>query len=319
MSNWIARLRQPTENSRSRPKGNSRGPGLAIIPVFAFKTLCIGLRFTTTGESRKLRRAIKTQFTPQFSNGLTNVKLHFLGTTGYHPNNHRQTACLMLPELGVVLDAGTGMFRVRDLIQTDTLDIFLTHVHLDHCIGLTFLYDVLSGKKMSRVTVHVSADKISPIKDHLYSKPLFPVEPNFEFQPLTDQPVVLRDGSQLGSIPLEHPGGALGFRIDWPKRSLAYITDTTAHVESKYVDAITGVDTLIHECYFPDGWEDKAELTGHSCLTPVAQVAAKARAKRLLLVHVNPLDESESPLDLGSVADVFKEIEIASDQMVIDV
>ena len=83
------------------------------------------------------------------------MKLHFLGTTGYHPNNQRQTACLMLPELGIIFDAGTGIFRARDLIQTDTLDIFLTHIHLDHCVGLTFLYDVLYQKEMRRVTVHV--------------------------------------------------------------------------------------------------------------------------------------------------------------------
>lgn len=225
----------------------------------------------------------------------------------------------MLPELGVVLDAGTGMFRVRDLIQTETLDIFLSHIHLDHCIGLTFLYDVLCDKSMSRVTVHVAEEKIAPIKDHLYSKALFPVEPNFEFQPIANQPAVLSDGSQLTAIPLKHPGGAHGFRIDWPDRSFAYVTDTTAHVESEYVNAIAGVDTLVHECYFPDGWEDKAALTGHSCLTPVAQVAAKANAKRLFLVHVNPLDESESPLDLDSVADVFRQIQVAQDQMVIDV
>ena len=247
------------------------------------------------------------------------MKLHFLGTTGYHPNNVRQTACLMLPELGVVLDAGTGMFRVRDLIQTDTLDIYLSHIHLDHSMGLTFLYDVLHEKQMSRVTVHVAEDKIEPIKNHLYSKLLFPVKPNFEIEPFSNQPAVLSDGAKLATIPLKHPGGAHGFRIDWPDRSFAYITDTTASVEAEYVDAIADVDTLVHECYFPDGWEDKAELTGHSCLTPVAHVAAKARAKRMFLVHVNPLDESDSPLDLDSVANVYPQIVVAEDLMTIEV
>ena len=33
------------------------------------------------------------------------MKLHLLGTTGYHPNARRHTACLMLPEQGIVLDA----------------------------------------------------------------------------------------------------------------------------------------------------------------------------------------------------------------------
>lgn len=226
---------------------------------------------------------------------------------------------MMLPEIGVVLDAGTGMFRVRDLIQTDTLDIFLSHIHLDHCIGLTFLYDVLYGKDMSRVTVHVAADKIPAIREHLYSKPLFPVEPNFEFKPLSDQSISLNDGSRLSCIPLQHPGGAHGFRIDWPNQSLAYITDTTASQDSEYVNAIMGVGTLIHECYFPDGWEEKAQLTGHSCLTPVAKVAREIGTQRLFLVHINPLDESEAPLQLDSVTDIFKDIVVAEDHMVIDV
>ena len=50
------------------------------------------------------------------------MKLILLGTTGYHPNNRRHTACLMLPEVGVVLDAGTAMFRVRDYLTTKHLD-----------------------------------------------------------------------------------------------------------------------------------------------------------------------------------------------------
>ena len=31
---------------------------------------------------------------------------------------------MMLPEIGVVLDAGTAMFRVRQHLATPTLDIF---------------------------------------------------------------------------------------------------------------------------------------------------------------------------------------------------
>lgn len=225
----------------------------------------------------------------------------------------------MLPELGLIFDAGTGIFRARDLIQTDTLDIFLTHIHLDHCVGLTFLYDVLYQKEMQRVTVHLAEDKIEAIEKHLFSESLFPVKPNFDFQPLSDHPVTLNDGAQLLAIPLEHPGGAYGFRIDWPDRSCAYITDTTASVDANYVGAIGNVKTLIHECYFPDGWESKAKLTGHSCLTPVAEVAAKANADRLFLVHVNPLDESPQPLDLESVSHIYTPITVAKDLMTIDI
>ena len=134
---------------------------------------------------------------------MTPVKLHFLGTTGYHPNNRRHTACLMLPEMGVIFDAGTGMFRVRDLIQTKTLDIFLSHIHLDHCVGLTFLYDVLLDKDLDRVTVHVDPSKIDDLKNHLYASALFPVEPNFDIRPIeADKAIELSDGSKLKSFPL---------------------------------------------------------------------------------------------------------------------
>jgi ribonuclease BN (tRNA processing enzyme) len=249
------------------------------------------------------------------------VKLHFLGTTGYHPNNSRQTACLMLPELGVILDAGTGMFRVRNLIQTDHLDIFLSHVHLDHSVGLTFLYDILWEKNVSRVTVHVAESKIAALQDRLYHPDLFPVKPNFDIVPLKES-VELGKGVRLDAFPLKHPGGAHGFRLNQigdANQSLAYVTDTTACLKADYLKSIANVDTLIHECYFPDGWENRAELTGHSCLTPVARVAAQSKAGRLYLVHINPMNESEHPLDLDSIYDVFPNTVVAKDELVIDV
>ena len=75
------------------------------------------------------------------------MKLLLLGTGGYHPSELRHTACLMLPTEGIILDAGTAMFRVRDHIQTDSLEILLSHAHLDHIVGLTFLFDVLHQKE----------------------------------------------------------------------------------------------------------------------------------------------------------------------------
>lgn len=226
----------------------------------------------------------------------------------------------MLPEMGVIFDAGTGIFRARDLIQTSTLDIFLSHVHLDHCIGLTFLYDVLFEKNLERVTVHVAADKMDSIRQHLYATDLFPVKPNYELRALSvEQPIELTGNSKLTAIPVEHPGGCHAFRLDWrdAKKSFAYVTDTTADPSADYVREIAGVQTLVHECYFPDGWEDKAKLTGHSCLTPVAQVARAARVGQCFLVHVNPLDERDEPLDLKSVTATFANLTVASDQQII--
>ena len=202
------------------------------------------------------------------------MKLVVLGSTGYHPNELRQTACFMLPELGIVLDAGTGMFRVRDWLTTPTLDIFLTHAHLDHVIGLTFLFDVLYGHESTAVTVHADADKLAAIEEHLLSPLLFPVKLPCRFEPL-DGAVELPGGGRLTYFALEHPGGTVGYRLDWPDRSLAYVTDTIARPGAAYLESIRDVDVLLHECYFPDSHQQMANLTGHSHTTPVAELRAK--------------------------------------------
>ena len=223
----------------------------------------------------------------------------------------------MLPEQGIILDAGTGIFRARDLIETPHLDIFLSHAHLDHIVGLTFMFDVLWEKEMQRVDVHGDPAKLSEIKEHLFTEAIFPVQPPFAWQPLAEE-VELSGGGKITHFPLAHPGGSLGYRLDWPDASLAYVTDTTASPDADYIEKIRNVDVLLHECYFPDGWEDKAELTGHSCITPVAQVAAAADVGLLVLVHINPLSEEDDPLGVEAAREIFPAIELGEDGTTIE-
>lgn len=245
------------------------------------------------------------------------MKLLLLGTTGYHPNDRRQTACMMLPEIGVMLDAGSAMYRASEHLVTDTLDIFLTHAHLDHVFGLTFLFDVLQGREMKNVTVHGEEEKLKAIKDHLFSELLFPVAPPFESK-ILEAKVTLSDGGVLTHFPLKHPGGSIGYRIDWKDRSMAYVTDTVASADAAYVEKIRGVDLLIHECYFGDDMPEQAELTGHSCLTPVAEVAAAAEVGRMVLVHINPMLADDNDMDIKSAKSIFPNIQIGTDRMEID-
>lgn len=246
------------------------------------------------------------------------MRLLLLGTSGYYPTEKRHTSCFLLPELGVVLDAGTAMFRLRRHLIRQTLDVFLTHAHLDHVAGLTYLFGVLPGSGIPFVRVHGEAAKLQAIREHLFHPTLFPALPPISFAPLSG-PVRLPRDAIIRSFPLEHPGGTLGYRIEWAGRSLAYVTDTTAAAEASYVEEISRVDLLVHECYFPDGRDDDAKLTGHSCLTPVLEVAARARVGRLILVHINPLATDDPPLDLQQARRVFPAAEIGFDGMEVDV
>lgn len=245
------------------------------------------------------------------------MRVVLLGTTGFYCNDHRQTACLMLPEVGVVFDAGTGMYRVEEFLATDRLDVFLTHAHLDHVVGLTSLLGIFGLEGASRVAVHGSRETLAAVREHLLAPALFPIAPAFRWEVLTT-PCELPEGGRLTSFPLAHPGGSLGLRLDWPGHSLAYVTDTTAHADAEYIAAIRGVDLLVHEAYFSDDQAELAQRTGHSCVSRVAAVAAAAGVKRLVLVHIDPRRGPEEPLDLATARAIFPALEVGADRMVLE-
>jgi ribonuclease BN (tRNA processing enzyme) len=242
------------------------------------------------------------------------MKLLLLGSGGYHPSSQRHTACLMLPEVGVVLDAGTGMFRLPEHLATDQLDIFITHAHLDHVIGLTYLLGLLHDRGMRRVTVHGTEGKLAAVREHLFAEPVFPIGPRFEMRPLAEK-VALPGGGSLSWFRLDHPGGSIGYRLDWPGHSLAYVTDTTAAADAPYIEAIRGVNLLAHECYFGDDRAELARQSGHSCASAVAEVARAAGVDRLILTHIDPSAANPDPLGLDSMRKIFAATEVGRDGM----
>jgi ribonuclease Z len=242
------------------------------------------------------------------------VKLILLGTTGYHPNDRRHTPCLLLPDYGLMLDAGTATYRAGEYLKTPELDIFLTHAHLDHVVGLTFLFSVMHAHPLQRITLHALPQKLAAVEKHLFSEALFPTRPPFEFRPL-EKSFALADGGLLTHFPLAHQGGSVGYRLDWPGHSMAYVTDTTADPGAAYVAKIRGVDLLIHECYYPDAQAEWARKVGHSHTTPVAQVARQAGAKRLVLVHLNPLSTADDPIGLDTARAIFPNTVLGEDRM----
>jgi ribonuclease BN (tRNA processing enzyme) len=243
------------------------------------------------------------------------VRVVLLGTGGYHPSEERHTACIMLPEAGIVLDAGTGAFRIQRHLAARELDVFLSHAHLDHVIGLTYLLAPLAMKQIDAVRVHAAAAVIDALKLHLFAAQVFPVMPDFEFQPLSGPSLSVGATTVRWQTLPSHPGTSMAYRLETvaggKSRSLAYITDTT--VDGSYTEFVRGVDVLIHECYFPDTLEEWAKKTGHSTTSKVLSVASSANVGRLVLVHVDPLATGDDPLGLAAMKTTFPNVEIASD------
>jgi ribonuclease BN (tRNA processing enzyme) len=244
------------------------------------------------------------------------MKVALLGTGAYHPNERRHTACVMLPEIGVIFDAGTSFFRVPSRLQTRELDIFLTHSHLDHIVGLTFLLVPMLKGEVAHVRIHSQRRYLDAVRTHLFSDAIFPLLPDFEFIELADR-TPIRGPGVVSFQPLHHPGGSLGYRIDWQDKSLAYITDTLA--DGTYVDFIRGVDLLLHECNFSDEAIPLATESGHSHTTEVGLAAQRAGVKRLVLMHIDPQHPEDDPIGLDTIRQIFPATVIGEDLMEIEI
>jgi ribonuclease BN (tRNA processing enzyme) len=230
------------------------------------------------------------------------TKLHCLGTAGYHPSESRHTSSFFLDTPSILLDAGTSVFRLKSLLRSKSLSILLSHAHLDHVMGLTFFWDLLAPHTpLETIHLYATEAKLKAIQTHLFHPDLFPVIPPFEFHTLEELGTRFQLGSsQCTWFPVEHPGGAIAFRLDMPGGSLGYVTDTTCETGADYWKEVQGVDWLIHECNFTDAPQERqmAIHTGHSWTSAVLSAAKDHGVDRLILTHLNPLAEDRDPIGL---------------------
>jgi ribonuclease Z len=243
------------------------------------------------------------------------MRLIFLGTGGYHPTEHRHTACIFQPEIGVVFDAGTALFRVFSRLMTRELNIFVTHSHLDHIMGLPGCHVPLKLGHLDRIRVFGTRETLEAIENHLFAMELFPVRTALEFHEL-DQAIAIGGSGKVDYFPLQHPGGSTGYKVVWPDYSLVYVTDTFA--DDSYIEWIRDVDLLIHECNFDDEMADLARQTGHSYAGAVAMLAKAANVKRLILTHFDPYADPDRPINLDRVRAIFFDTELATDLMTVE-
>jgi ribonuclease BN (tRNA processing enzyme) len=246
-----------------------------------------------------------------------------LGTGGFIPRG-RHTMCLLVcaEDGALLLDAGTGMARLLDegiaarLEGVERLEILLTHYHLDHVIGLSYLPGVWAGRP---VRIHAPAPPLvdwpaHDALDRLISPPLFPVclgdlPGPVEVVPYAEGGFRLL-GCDIGVRRQSHPGGSVAVRLG---DCLVYATDTAPDAET--VRFALGVDLLIHEVWVSDceaNGSDPAQ-SGHSAASAVAAIARAAGVRRLVPIHHHPRRNA------GEVAELAESLRSFGGEVVIPV
>ncbi len=203
----------------------------------------------------------------------------------------------------LVFDAGSGLralgLALADEEQTTDIDLFLSHCHIDHLIGLPFFVPAfVKGNRLRLWAGNLkAAGGVQETVRKLMSYPLFPIEieaaqGKIEFNDFEPGAVLMpRPGIKVMTTPLNHPGGATGYRVEYGGRAMAYITDTElnademdpALLELARDASIVIIDTTYTDEELPEhvGW-------GHSSWQQAIRLANEAGVGKLFLFHHDP-------------------------------
>lgn len=190
-----------------------------------------------------------------------------------------------------MIDCGEGaqIALIREKLKLSRLtDIFLTHLHVDHVMGLPGLLSTLWMDGLgANITIHtfeegkkILTEILSFFSPGMLSLIRFNViAPDNESVILDDDDIAVR------TIPLDHRVNDVGYLFNAKRAPLSYahISDT-AYMPS-LAEKIKGVDLLYHETTFLDKNTEKAFARGHSTSTQAAMVARDANVGTLLTGH----------------------------------
>lgn len=208
----------------------------------------------------------------------------------------------------LVFDAGTGLRPLGlELIKDKNVrnvDIFITHCHLDHVVGLPFFAPLF--RKGYRVRVWAGnllpANSIERVMRMLMSSPLFPIQIEIfkaaiEFHDFRSGDVLRpHENVVLRTAPLDHPDGSNGYRLEYGGRTFALVSDTEGfpgkcdndllsladHADLAVYDATYTEDEIVSRI----GW-------GHSTWLRGIRLAEKANVKQLCLFHHDPSHDDD--------------------------
>ncbi len=202
----------------------------------------------------------------------------------------------------LVFDVGSGAESLGVLLKREGVkdfDIFLSHCHFDHVMGLPFLKPLYDESVHVRLYAGHFLDDMTGIEmaERFMAPPFFPITPSvfhanvdfIDFRPpdtLTPKP-----GITIQTVRLNHPNGAVGYRVNYAERAVCYVTDhehISGHPDPNLLELLQGADILIYDCMYTDA-EFKSWLGfGHSTWEEGVRLCEAAGVKRLVIFHHRP-------------------------------
>ncbi len=228
-----------------------------------------------------------------------NWKITVWGVRGSAPAPYQEfmeyggnTSCVSVRRKNhmVVFDAGTGLITLGREWDTQTdmrLDILISHLHIDHVMGL-FLFQPLFAADME---IHLyGGTGLEQKMRQLLSPPWWPLGVQDFKAKLYFHEIQAGDRFELGGFAVStmagnHPGGNILYRLESDGKRLVHALDCESDEGTfeRITDFAHGSDLIIWDANFTT--EDFKESWGHSTWEQGLKAGHEAGAGRVLMTH----------------------------------
>jgi len=213
------------------------------------------------------------------------------------------TSCIEVSMGGerVIFDVGTGVRSLGNwMLKKNAFEatILMSHTHWDHINGFPFFKPAFDPKcKFTIMAGHLNGRTIREVFAEQMIAPYFPVPIDIMNAQIEFKDFKAGDSFDLSkkvhvrTAPLNHPGGATAYRLEFGGKSMCYVTDTE-HVPGKpdknVLDLIEGADLVIYDSTYDDSELAAHVGWGHSTWQEGIRLCTAANVKRLAIFHHDP-------------------------------
>jgi phosphoribosyl 1,2-cyclic phosphodiesterase len=242
------------------------------------------------------------------------------------------TACVEVSNgpNALIFDAGSGIRRLGLTFadrKFETADIFFSHCHYDHIVGLPFFSPLFEPAiEVTLWSGHLHGHMTTrQMVEEFMRAPFFPVRtevfnPNTRYVDFAPGDTLNPPGAAvIHTGALNHTDGAIGYRLESGGKIVAYITDHehgNPTADATVDQLIAGADVLIIDATYTDAEYPTHRGWGHSTWQHAAALCRKQQVKRLVLFHHRP---RRTDSDLAAIEhdarQVFPATDVASDDL----